>query len=340
MTESSCTEITRNVGCIPPNFISAVWGLSQDCKGGALSFSGAIGSQCQEPSQLRKTTRPDVRLRGEDTGAFMISNTTGFNDVHVFADPVTNNVCRLMFFPNAKTNPIQIGLPEDAKHHRRTQYTELPNVRRLFRMRATVLKCPDGSSYLRDLQCDYVDDEGNFSSSDDIGYTEEPLDNDSTPIPDEFTTKEKHDLAKDAAATDIAASLEKKELESEAYEDEMEIKEDMEQDAKDLAHAKAEIELASRKGKATTKTRNGDMGVSSGMDGGSTTGGGCCMRGVPKKKGTETKTSSKIASYMPNIRGFMDDSSSLEKILVFIAVVAVVGILLRGKYKHRKSSAS
>src|SRR5439155_5169367 len=110
-----CDEKTKAVGCHPNARVVAVWGRVQRCSSdeSGLAFTADVGTKCEEfpppESRRRYNTARDIEFLTHPGGAWLISSPEGFHDVHVFADPVSKNVCRLMLWPNTVTKPIQIG---------------------------------------------------------------------------------------------------------------------------------------------------------------------------------------------------------------------------------------
>jgi hypothetical protein len=176
VVELSCDEHTKEVGCNAPSFINAVWGRTRLYKG-HLAFTKQLSGKCQAPPNDEESDLIDLQMQGSQAGPFFVYNSSGYRDLHVFADPVTKNVVRLMLFPNGTNEsvevpkPIHIGLDEAAEHERRTMPGPAPGARKMIRMRITYLECEDGMSYLRDVQGFYLDEnESTVSSSDSVPF--------------------------------------------------------------------------------------------------------------------------------------------------------------------------
>jgi len=199
-----CEEKAKSIGCDASSRLVGIWGRIQKCSNESeVSFTGDIGGKCETGPNSQMESN-EIKVMHHPGGAWLAYSPEGFYDVHVFADPVTNNVCRLMLFPNnyPVTKTIQVGAPESHNHIRLTPYSDVPGIRYLIKMRTIFVQCPNGKSYLRDLQCDYVDSNGEFSSSDGRPYVESDT-LDENPIPEELSNNEKEVMVEVAAEKDL-----------------------------------------------------------------------------------------------------------------------------------------
>ena len=173
-----CHDVRKepSPGCEPPNFITSIWGRTE-VVGGALTFTKQLSGK----SERVASTHANGWMQGKHAGPFFVHNPNGFKDVHAYADALTGHVCSLEFYPNRPRDasksdpdppPVVIGVDAASHHHRRTKAcVQPPGTRRAFRFRIIYQECrKDERSFLKDLQTDYVDDEGNFSSSDGRPY--------------------------------------------------------------------------------------------------------------------------------------------------------------------------
>jgi hypothetical protein len=153
--------------------------------GGVLTFTKSLrvqgaGDAGQNRGAPLAWSGKGADQTGATAGYWRVVNGAGFNDVQAWRDATTGLITRIFVVPNApeteemyaslenggappvarwSATPVMIGAREDPSiQEQATAQLERPlGPRRLYRIRRiAATECDDGSSYLQDVQCDYV----------------------------------------------------------------------------------------------------------------------------------------------------------------------------------------